>query len=73
MTKSQRGGLQQYGDLYNIVGNSNGTFTVSGDTATSVGPGVPLSTASARSTAAGNSTGQRSYSVADLMSVQTKG
>lgn len=73
VTKSERGGLQQYGDLYNIVGTSNGVFTVDGDTATSVGPGVPLSTTSAKSAPSGSSSVQRSYSVTDLMSVQTKG
>lgn len=44
--KSQRGGLQQYGDLYNIVGNSNGIFIIDGDTATPLGPVVPMTTAS---------------------------
>lgn len=69
VAKDQRGGLQQYGDLYNIVGHADGIFAVSGDTATSVGLGVPLTSTGSASPLA--TSGSRTYSVDSLMGTRT--
>ncbi|AXE38418.1 hypothetical protein [Acidipropionibacterium virtanenii] len=67
LAKKSRADLQQYGNIYQIEGGANGVFTVTGDTATPLGPGVPMSTASL------GPSGAHTYSVEDLMSLKVNG
>ncbi|GEM_PF-2914083 len=69
VSRTQRDGLQQYGDIYNVVGNANDIFTIEGKTATAIGPGVPLTAEQA--TTAARESGSREYAVDDLLKVGT--
>ncbi|MCI1747861.1 MAG: hypothetical protein LKI24_07050 [Acidipropionibacterium sp.] len=72
VAKSERGGLQQYGDLYNIVGHADGIFEVDGEKATPVGPGIPRTSAQVNTKTATNSTKSQTYLLDDLLRIKTK-